>query len=222
VPEPASLSLSQQRVLAELREPRRAHDVAAALGVDPSAVRRHLENLVSQGLVEWTDVREGPGRPKRFYKATAAGRELGPRNYPLLLALLMRKVSEGEGRRKVLRYLEAIAADLAGPEARQKDAKLRLDLLLAKYNQLGFQAEVRQEDGETVLVQRNCPFLAAAAGDPQAFCQHFDEGLARAMLPGHDVTLRSSMATGDAVCCHVITRRAEGAGGDGAGERAGG
>lgn len=200
------LSLAQQRVLSELTSPQRAQDVAKQLGIDASAVRRHLDNLVSQGLVEPHDVREGPGRPKRFYQVTVAGRELGPRNYPLLLALLMQKVSEGEGRKKVLKYLEAIAADLAGPPSKHKDAKLRLDLLLVKYNQLGFEAQITKEGDQMVLVQRNCPFLAAATKDPQAFCEHLDEEMMRAALPGHDVVLDSSMAHGDHICRHIITK----------------
>lgn len=201
------LSGSQQRVIEELKEPQRAGDVARRLGVDTSAVRRHLDNLVSQGLVESYDVREGPGRPKRFYKVTAAGRELGTRNYPMLLAMLMKKVSEGEGRKKLLKYLEAIAADLAGPESKHKDAQMRLDLLLAKYNALGFEAEIRKEDGEMVLIQRNCPFLAAATEDPQGFCTYFDEGIMRNMLPDHDIVLRTSQAHGDHICRHVISKK---------------
>lgn len=203
----SNLSDSQQRVLEELKEPSRASDVAARIGVDTSAVRRHLDNLVSQGLVESYDVREGPGRPKRFYKVTDAGRELGPRNYPMLLAMLMKKVSEGEGRKKLLKYLEQIAADLAGPESKHKDAQMRLDLLLAKYNALGFEAEIRKENGQMVLVQRNCPFLAVASTDPQGFCTYFDEGMMRTMLPDHDFVLESSQAHGDHICRHVITKK---------------
>lgn len=206
MPQP-HLSGSQKRVLEELKEPSRANEVAARLGVDTSAVRRHLDNLVSQGLVESFDVRDGPGRPKRFYKVTDAGRELGPRNYPLLLAMLMKKVSEGEGRKKLLRYLEQIAADLAGPEAKHKDAHMRLDLLLAKYNALGFEAEIQKEGGEMVLVQRNCPFLAAASADPQGFCTSFDEGIMRTMLPDHNVVLDSSQAHGDHICRHIISKK---------------
>lgn len=201
------LSVAQQRVLAELKhDPRRAHDIADALGIDASAVRRHLDNLLSQGLVEAYDVIEGPGRPKKFFRITNAGRETGPRNYPLLLALLMKKVSEGEGRKKLLRYLEEIAADLAGPEGKQRGAKTRLDLLLLKYNELGFEAEVRNENGQTVLVQRNCPFLAAAKDDPAGFCQAFDEGIMRAALPGQEIVLQSSLAHGDVICRHLISK----------------
>ena len=202
-----NLTESQQRVLAELKhEPRRVQDIATALGVDPAAIRRHLDNLTSQALVESYNVIDGPGRPKKFFRITDAGRETGPRNYPLLLAMLMQKVTEGEGRKKLLKYLESIASDLAGPDPRQKDAKMRLDLLLAKYNQLGFEAEIRGEDGQLVLIQRNCPFLAAAKGDPQGFCQAFDEGIMRASLPGQDVVLQSSLAHGDVICRHLISK----------------
>lgn len=201
-----NLTESQQRVLAELKhEPRRVHDMAASLGIDAAAIRRHLDNLSSQGLVESYDVIEGPGRPKKFFRITDSGRETGPRNYPLLLAMLMQKVSEGEGRKKLLKYLEAIASDLVGPDVKQKDAKMRLDLLLAKYNQLGFQAEIRKEDGQLVLIQRNCPFLVAAKSDPQGMCNYFDEGIMRAALPGQDITLQSSLAHGDVICRHVIS-----------------
>lgn len=201
------LSVAQQRVLTELKhEPQRVHDIAAVLGIDASAVRRHLDNLQSQGLVESYDVIEGPGRPKKFFRITNAGRETGPRNYPLLLALLMKKISEGEGRKKLLRYLESIASDLAGPESKHKDAKLRLDLLLVKYNELGFEAEISKENGQTVLIQRNCPFLAAAKDDPTGFCQAFDEGIMRAALPGQNVVLQSSLAHGDVICRHLITK----------------
>lgn len=202
-----NLSQSQERVLAALKPaPSRVQDIADALGVDASAIRRHLDNLAALGIVESYDVIEGPGRPKRFFRLTATGRENGPRNYPLLLASLLKKVSVGEGRKRLFRYLESIAADLAGPEAKTTDAKKRLDLLLAKYNSLGFQAEIVKERGRTTLVQRNCPFLAAATGDPEALCQHLDEGIVRAVLPGANVSLAAALAKGDPLCRHIISK----------------
>lgn len=199
------ISPSQERVLDELtRGPLRAQDVARRIGVDTSAVRRHLDNLQSLALVEAYDVIKGPGRPKKFFQLTSAGRERGPRNYGLLLAALMRKVAEGQGRKQLFRYLESIAADLAGSTSKAKDAKKRLDLLLAKYNELGFDAELAKDGRQTVLVQRNCPFLSVATGDPDAMCRRLDEGMTRAALPGAKVRLQASMAMGDQQCEHVI------------------
>lgn len=201
-----SLSPSQERVLAALRtEPLRAQAIGDELGVDASAVRRHLDHLEAMGLVETYDVVDGPGRPKRFFRLTPAGRETGPRNYALLLASLMRKVADGGGRKLLFRHLEAIAADLAGSPDRSRDAKVRLDLLLAKYNALGFQAEIVQEGKNAVLIQRNCPFLAAATADPEALCQHLDESIVRAALPGVEVELDQAMAKGDTFCRHILS-----------------
>lgn len=201
----AGLTVSKERVLGVLRDgPLRAQEIADRLGVDPSAVRRHLEQLVALGMVEPYDVVQGPGRPKRFFRITPAGRETGPRNYPLLLAALMRKVADGDGRKQLFRYLEAIAGDLAGSPSKGADAKKRLDLLLAKYNALGFEAEVVTEGRATVLIQRNCPFLSAATGDPEALCEHLDEGIIRAALPRQNVRLDAALAKGAPFCRHII------------------
>lgn len=199
---------SQERVLSSLRAaPLRANDIAQRLSIDPSAVRRHLDTLIALKLVAYHDVIEGPGRPKRFFRLTLAGRETGPRNYAFLLAALMQKVANSQGRRALFRYLEEVAADLAASPAKAENAKRRLDLLLAKYNELGFEAELVRGKESFTLVQRNCPFLAAAGNDPEAVCRHFDEGIIRKYLPNAKVELQTALAKGDAVCRHIITLR---------------
>lgn len=196
---------AQERLLSMLRPgPLDAQGMADRLRVDPSAIRRHLATLEAMGLVTSRDVVHGRGRPRKVYELTPAGQEQGPRNYPLLLAMLMRKVSERHGRRELLRQLESIARDLAGPASKAESARVRLDLLLAEYRRLGFEAEVQKESGEAILVQRNCPFLATAKDDPEAMCVHLDEGIMREALPGHRVTLLDSMAKGAPLCRHRI------------------
>jgi predicted ArsR family transcriptional regulator len=201
---------AQERLLSLLRPgPQDAQAIALQLKVDASAVRRHFAKLEAMGLVAPRDVVHGRGRPRKVYELTEAGREQGPRNYPLLLALLMRKVSDRHGRKELLRQLESIARDLSGPAARAAPARVRLDLLLIEYRRLGFEAELEQGRGEVTLVQRNCPFLAAAKDDPEALCRHLDEGILRAALPGREVTLLESLAKGDAECRHRIALRRE-------------
>lgn len=202
---------AQERIADLLRAgPLDAQELAGRLGVDPSAVRRHLASLEALGLVQASEVAHGRGRPRKVYELSAAGRERGPRNYPLLLAMLMRKVSDRHGRKELLRQLEAIARDLAGPNARAASARVRLDLMLAQYRNLGFDPVLEERDGATVLRQRNCPFLAAATGDPAAICQHLDETIIRESLPGHEVTLLESMAQGAPTCRHLIRPASEG------------
>jgi predicted ArsR family transcriptional regulator len=198
----SKLSPAQERVLNALRAgPARAQEIAQALGVDASAARRHLVALAAFGLVEASDTVTGRGRPKRSYRLTESGKETGPRNYPFLLASLMRKVSEGNGRKQLLRFLQEIAADLGGPSTRQQAAKARLDIMLLKYNELGFQSSATTKGPDISLVHRNCPFFAVAAADPDALCHHLDKGILEAAYPGAHVDVVSTMAEG-APSCH--------------------
>ena len=59
----------------------RAEDLAAQLGITTSAVRQHLNGLLSDGLVAYEEVRSGPGRPKHLYRLTPAAEELFPKTY---------------------------------------------------------------------------------------------------------------------------------------------
>lgn len=192
------------QILALLREGRQqAQDLAGTLGIDTSAVRRHLETLRAEGLVDTEDVVEGPGRPKKRYGLTVAGREAFPRDYALLLDLVLARVAKDGGREEIERVMAVIAKDL-GRQIEGKTTEERLDAMLALYNKLGFDASIEKRGAEVDLVQRNCIFLKTARGDPPLLCKCLDEGIMRAAIPGAKVELRSSLAIGDAHCRHRL------------------
>jgi DeoR family transcriptional regulator, suf operon transcriptional repressor len=192
-------------ILTLLREgPRQAQDLAAALGIDASAARRHLEDLRAAGLVDAEDVVAGPGRPKKMYRLTAQGQEAFPRDYALLLGLLVAKVREARGEKDLRDLMARIAKDLAAPLAAKASGKERLAALLALYNELGFEASLDRAPGGHVLTQRNCIVLRTARDDPALLCECFDEGVMRAALPGAKVEFLGSLATGARVCRHRI------------------
>lgn len=194
-----------REILRLLREDRRqAQDLAAFLGIDTSAVRRHLDALEAEGLVDAQDLVIGPGRPKKMYGLTAAGRETFPRDYALLLELLLAAVSKSGGREGLERAMTLIAKDL-GREVEGRSTQERLDEMLALYNRLGFEASLeKQPGGSLCLVQRNCIFLKTARGDPPLLCKCLDEGIVKAALPGAKVQLDASLAMGDTHCRHLI------------------
>ena len=192
------------QILALLREGRQqAQDLAAILGIDTSAVRRHLEVLRGEGLVDTEDVVEGPGRPKKMYGLTLAGREAFPRDYALLLDLVLSRVAKEGGRDELERLMTIIAKDL-GRQIEGKTTEERVDAMLALYNKLGFDASIERRGSEIELVQRNCIFLKTARGDPPLLCECLDEGIMRAAIPGSKVELGSSLAVGDTHCRHRI------------------
>jgi predicted ArsR family transcriptional regulator len=195
---------SQAAILGRLREgPRQAQDVAADLGIDTSAARRHLENLVDLGYVASHEEIDGPGRPKKLYALTPAGRETFPRDYALLLQLVLAKVAERRDRRELEALVRDIAKDLAADVEGASSAE-RLRDLVRLYDKLGFDASVTGKDGSFLLRQRNCAFLRTAREDPALLCVCLDEGIVRAALPGARVELLASQARGAHVCQHRI------------------
>jgi predicted ArsR family transcriptional regulator len=192
-------------ILALLRERRmQARDLAAFLGIDTSAVRRHLDGLVAESLADAEHVIDGPGRPKKMYGLTAAGREQFPRDYALLLDLVLSKVSAETGREELERIVGLIAKDL-GRQVEGRTTEDRLRAMLALYNKLGFEAELVRTKDSLTLMQHNCIFLKTARGDPPLFCRCLDEGIIRAALPGARADLEASLAVGDSHCRHKIT-----------------
>lgn len=192
-------------LLALLRDGRRqAQELAATLGIDTSAVRRHLETLRAQGLVDSVEAVAGPGRPKMMYGLTAAGREAFPRDYALLLSLVTAKLGETEGRAALERVMGAIAEDLAKGVAAKPDPEGRVKALVAFYNRLGFEASVERTRDGFAITQRNCIFLRAATADPPLLCECLDEGIMRAALPSADVRFEGSLATGAPRCRHLL------------------
>jgi len=195
---------AQTTILARLRDgPRQAQDVAADLGIDTSAARRHLENLAELGLVGSREVVDGPGRPKKLFELTPAGRETFRRDYALLLRLVLAKVAERRDRRELEALVRDIAKDLAASVEGATQAE-RLRDLVRLYDRLGFEASVSGKESAFVLRQRNCIFLRTARDDPALVCGCLDEGILRAALPGARVELLASQARGDAVCQHRV------------------
>jgi predicted ArsR family transcriptional regulator len=198
-------SSSQLEVLAQLRRgPRQARQVAQALGVNTSAARRHLETLVEAGWVGSFSAIEGRGRPKKLFDLTAAGRELFPREYALLLQQVLAKVEARDGRGGIEAVIESIARDFAS-KVQGETAPARFRSLVALYNSLGFEASGEKAPGGLVIVQRNCVFMRAARADPGLFCKCLDEGIVRSALPGATVELVGSQALGAAACRHRVS-----------------
>lgn len=197
------------RILQLLREgPQTAQDLAAQLGLDVSSVRRHLDSLIDREWLHYDDVVEGPGRPKRHYQLTEAGWESFPRDYAFLLGALLEKIQDRLGRDAVLASFSEIAVELAADIPPDQPVSARLEALKQLYMDLGFEASIETKDGQTQLIQRNCPFLKTASSDPEGLCECLDEGIIRCAVPEAEVELGDCMATGDRRCTHIIIPRA--------------
>lgn len=175
------------------------------MDLEESAAYRQLEKLREEALVEADRVRDGPGRPKKVYALTEAGWETFPRDYELLLSSMIEAIEAEEGRERLETYVGRIAEDLASSIAGEGDPRDRMRRLVELYNDLGFEAHLERESGETVLVQRNCPFRQIARSNPKTLCERLDEGIQRRVLPEAGVELEETMARGARRCEHRVT-----------------
>ncbi len=189
--------------------PSTAADLAARLDLTPAAVRRHLDHLAAEGIVESREKKvygaRGRGRPARVFALTEAGRDSFDQQYDDLAVQAMRFLAETQGdeavmafaRRRVAfveRDYEAITA--ADPELTPAEALARV------FSQNGYAASVRGLPvlGEQ-LCQQHCPVSHVAHEFPQ-LCEAETEAIASVL--GTHVQRLATIAHGDGVCTTCI------------------
>jgi predicted ArsR family transcriptional regulator len=198
-----------------------AAGLSARLGLTPAAVRRHLDNLLADGMVEARHARHygarGRGRPARLFAMTDAGRSAFEHAYDDLAASALRFLAEIAGpgavadfaRRQISelerRYRPVV--DAAAPEDRVKvlAEALSADGYAASAAHLGNTAGASSGSaagGGEQLCQHHCPVAHVAAEYPQ-LCEAETEAFGR--LLGTPVQRLATIAHGDGICTTHVT-----------------
>src|ERR1700744_1706270 len=214
------------RLILELG-PSTASVIGSRLGLTPAAIRRHLDNLLAEGLIETRTARtyasRGRGRPARLFAITDAGRSAFEHAYDDLAS-------------SALRFLAATAGPAAGEEfARHQVAELErrggpgggarapggaaappgegaqalADALSADGYAASTVAAPAAEkaavgSGGEQLCQHHCPVAHVAAEFPQ-LCEAETEAFSR--LLGVPVRRLATIAHGDGICTTHVTCR---------------
>ncbi|WP_432893114.1 helix-turn-helix transcriptional regulator [Kribbella sp. CA-245084] len=184
--------------------PSSAAVLAERLELTPAAVRRHLDHLLDEGLVESREERvygpRGRGRPAKVFVLTDTGRHAFHQAYDDLAATAMRFIAEAGGedavaefaRRRVAeveqRYREAVDA---APDSSKAEA-----LALALTGD-GYAASTAKAAHGEQLCQHHCPVAHVAEQFPQ-LCEAETEVFSR--LLGKHVQRLATIAHGDGVC----------------------
>lgn len=212
---------TRDRVLTTVLEqgPVSAAQLGQLLGLTPAAVRRHLDTLSRQGVIEVkliSNAKSGAGRPARRYVLSKQGQsEIGD-DYLEIASLALAEIADSKGQRGVVEFAERRFAkmeakykpvvDAAGTDvaARSKAlaAALNADRFVATSHSLNAGSTMAAEQ----LCQGHCPIQALATTFPE-FCDAETEVFSR--LLGVDVRRLSTLASGGHVCTtHVPTGRA--------------
>jgi predicted ArsR family transcriptional regulator len=208
---------TRQRVARDVLEhgPSTAAAIAARLGLTSAGVRRHLDTLLAEGLVEPAAPRphgqRGRGRPARAYRLTDAGRDAFEQAYDDLAASALRYLAEIGGsdavaefaRRRLVHLEEAYRLAVAAV-----GASAAPDALVELLTEEGYAATVEPSPlGGLQVCQHHCPVAHVAAEFPQ-LCEAETELIGR--LLGTHVQRLATIAHGDGVCTTHIPLRAVG------------
>jgi len=147
--------------------------LAETLQLSPQAVRRHLDGLRADSLIDVRQVRHGVGRPALVFFVTERGEELGGRTYVQLLSRMFRhlekldagQVSGASGKQVVEQVFTGIAEEVAADhraEVRGETLDQRVEEASRALHQEGI-VDGWEKDGESFhLVNGDCPYLKLA------------------------------------------------------------
>ncbi len=170
-------------------------DLAQALSVTRTAVRQHLAALERDGLIQRAGTRPTGRRPEQLHQLSERGRELFPRQYPLLANLLIGEVAGLIGQEALQALMRELGRKLAADLEREVVDEPRI---VQHMNAAGYEAEVFfRSPGEPQIVAHNCVFHDLAKVHPLV-CE-LDLALIGA-LGGAQVTHEECMLRGGQVC----------------------
>ncbi|HEY5353422.1 MAG TPA: metalloregulator ArsR/SmtB family transcription factor [Streptosporangiaceae bacterium] len=207
-----------------------AAGLSTRLNLTPAAVRRHLDNLLADGMIETRTARRpasrGRGRPAKLFAITDVGRSAFEHAYDDLATSALRFLAEVAGPAAVAEFARRQVADLErryGPVVQGAAPHDRVAALAEALSADGYAASASGaprpgshpaprpgsdpgDGGEAgrgeQLCQHHCPVAHVAAEFPQ-LCEAETEAFAR--LLGTPVQRLATIAHGDGICTTHIT-----------------
>ena len=208
------------RLILELG-PCTAATLGGRLGLTPAAIRRHLDNLISDGLIEMRTARtygnRGRGRPAKVFVITDAGRSAFEHAYDDLATSALRFLEQAYGPQAVAEFARQQVAETerryAPVVAQAGDLRTRVQALAGALSADGYAAAAGPVPGTGTpgsgvvpsgqqICQHHCPVAHVAAEFPQ-LCEAETEAFGRLL----DVPVRrlATIAHGDGICTTHVT-----------------
>jgi predicted ArsR family transcriptional regulator len=195
-----------------------AAGLSTRTGLTPAAVRRHLDNLLTGGMIEVRTTRRpasrGRGRPAKLFAITDQGRSAFEHAYDDLAASALRFLAEAAGPAAVAEFARRQVAELErryGPVMAAAPAGEKVKALAEALSADGYAASAigaptgsnnpASSAGEQ-LCQHHCPVAHVAAEFPQLYEA---ETKAFGKLLSTPVQRLATIAHGDGICTTHVT-----------------
>jgi len=185
-------------------------ELAAGLGIAAPAVRRHLDILAGEALVDYRAVKQHTGRPHFVYYRTERARERESTGYPRLLERLLHELDtlgedDSEGRKLAELLLERMSDHLADEHRDQitgDTLEERVASLTAALHEEGILDEFETREDGVHMINLSCPYRRAALANT-ALCQAEQRTIS--LLLDEDVRQIGRIADGQPRCEYVVS-----------------
>jgi predicted ArsR family transcriptional regulator len=181
------------------------NEMAKALGITEMAIRRHLNTLERDGLIETKLIRQAMGRPMHLYSLTLLADDLFPKNYHQLTLELLDELETEENNNPVGQLFEGRKQKLLQKYKGRMEGKSLVDRVaeLANIqNNNGYMVKWDTDDtGQYVFTEYNCPIAQVAKRYNEA-C-HCELSLFQNLL-GAEVERTECLTKGGKKCTYLI------------------
>ncbi|MEI9907303.1 MAG: metalloregulator ArsR/SmtB family transcription factor [Actinomycetota bacterium] len=189
--------------------PTSATVLSERLGLTPAGIRRHLDALVADGLLEAREPKlsssRGRGRPSKVFVMTDRGREKFEHSYDDLAVSALTFMAEQLGPASLKAFAAARADELERNLkpiiSRAKNSADRANALAHFLTAEGYAASVEERPHGQELCQHHCPIAHVASKFPQ-LCEAETEAFSRVL--GSHVQRLATIAHGDGVCTTYV------------------
>lgn len=205
------LTAARRDLLMLLRRggPQTVDSLSSQMGITPVGVRKHLDTLEIDGLVQAATQRRAVGRPVQIYSLTDAANELFPQAYDAVLASILRQVQQVGGEALLQQVLDGRIEEAEAKYQRLTDGKplqQQIESLTDARNEAGYIAECSRDGQDYILKEHHCALCRVVAEFPQ-FCECELE-LFQRLLGGSAVVERvEHRLDGDCTCTYRICER---------------
>ena len=189
-------------------------DLSLDLGLSTATLRRHLDILQRDNLVEYKEVRKQKGRPEFSYSLTEAGQESLPKDYHRLLGMFLEEVSrvdraslesgsDPESGSLVESLFTQVSQKVTATYLRKLDPtpdSNPIELLRTFLQEENFSPEFEEADGLQIKLL-NCPFRSVAMNNPLVCA--YDRSLITEMMSGEAIR-EMSIQDGSPCCIYRI------------------
>lgn len=185
--------------------------LADQLHITPAGIRRHLDALVDEGILEAREPypsqqnQRGRGRPSKVFVMTDAGREKFEHSYDDLAVHALKFMSQKNGQQMVKEFAHARAQEIARKIqknlAQSRSQKEKIKILAQELTNEGYATTVQQRAQGEEICQHHCPVAHVAAEFPE-ICEA--ETAVFSQVLGTHVQRLATIAHGDGVCTTFV------------------